>query len=57
MTLEARAEDLALTSAGLSPGNISVPSVVGTDILNFNVDIVNPTGSITTPSANAKSNT
>src|ERR1019366_6126579 len=51
--LESRAEDNALQPDGTGNGNIGVPSTVGTDIVNFNIDFVLPSGTITYPSANA----
>ena len=53
MKLEVRGEDNALSQAGIGPGNLGVPSTVGTDIINFNLDDVPPQGAITWPSANA----
>ena len=53
MKLEVRGEDNALTESGAGPGNIGVPSIVGTDVIIFNVDFVVPAGTITRPSPNA----
>ena len=50
MKLEVRGEDNALSEAGAGPGNIGTPSIVGTDVMNFNVDFVAPAGTITWPS-------
>src|SRR5207244_4009995 len=53
MQLQVRGEDKALSSAGTGNGNIGTPSLVGTDIINFNVDFVLPGATITWPTANA----
>src|ERR1019366_6482632 len=53
MKLESRAEDNALQPDGSGTGNIDVPATSGTDIINFNIDFVAPSGTITYPSPNA----
>ena len=56
MTLEAIAEDKAKAADGTATGNISQSTTVAVNLFQFNMDIVNPTGSITAPSANARIN-
>src|ERR1019366_9314376 len=53
ITFEARAEDNSLVADGSGTGNIDVPSTVGTDVMNFTIDDILPTSTITWPSANA----
>ncbi len=53
MKLEVRGEDKALQVDGTGPGNLSVPSILGTDIVTFTIDNNLPTGAIAWPSPNA----
>ena len=52
MKLEVRGEDNALSESGAGPGNVGTPSTVGTDIVNFNLDDVPPSGAIAWPGTN-----
>ena len=53
MKIQVRGEDNALSGSGGGPGNISVPTSTGTDIVFFNLDDIPPAGVITFPAANA----
>ena len=53
MILKSRAIDNSLNPDGSGSGNTGVPATVGTDIINFNIDNIAPTGAITYPAVNA----